>query len=113
MANEDNKNVGTLDGVDNEDLVIHLKKPVTFEGEKYGTIDLNKLHDIKTSDMVAINRRMSRNGSDYLTPEVTLEYALNMANIATGLPLEFFDGLPPYVGLTIKNRVTVFLFRQE
>lgn len=113
MANEDNKNVDTLEMADEGNLIIHLNKPITFEGEKYEMIDLNKLHDIKTSDMIAINRRMSRNGSDYSTPEVTLEYALNMANVATGLPLEFFDQLPPYVGLTIRNRVMGFLFRQE
>lgn len=93
--------------------VIPLKKPIRFEGETYDRIDLTGLHEIKAADMVAINRRMSRSGNVDATQELTLEYALNMANLATGLPLEFFDQLPPYAAMSIKSRVTSFLFRQE
>lgn len=93
--------------------VIPLKTPVRFEGEIYDRIDLTRLHDIKAADMVAINRRMTRSGNVDSTQELTLEYALNMANLATGLPLELFDQLPPYAAMAIKGRVTSFLFRQE
>lgn len=93
--------------------VIPLKTPVRFEGETYDRIDLTGLHEIKTADMVAINRRMTRSGNVDATQEFTLEYALNMANLATGLPLEFFDQLPPYAAMAIRGRVTNFLFRQE
>lgn len=108
MANEVKENINNED-----DLIINLKNPINFEGENYKAIDLSKLHNIKTSDMIAVNRRMSRNGGDYTTPETSLEYAINMANIATGLPLEFFDQLPPYVAIMIRSRVMGFLFRQE
>lgn len=93
--------------------VIPLKKPIKFEGETYDRIDMTGLHDIKAADMVAINRRMTRSGNVASTQETTLEYALNMANLATGLPLEFFDQLPPYAAMAIKERVMVFLYRQE
>lgn len=92
--------------------VIRLKKPVKFEGETYDRIDLTGLHDIKAADMVEINRRMTRSGNVDSSPELSLEYALNMANLATGLPLEFFDQLPPYAAMAIKGRVTSFLFGQ-
>lgn len=93
-------------------LVIPLKTPIRFEGKTHDKIDLTGLHDIKAADMMAINRRMSRNGDVYFSQETTLEYALNMANLATGLPLEFFDQLPPYAAMAVKGRVTNFLFRQ-
>lgn len=92
--------------------VIKLKEPIRFEGENYEKINLTGLHDIKAADMVAISRRMTRSGNVDSSPEMSLEYALNMANLATGLPLEFFDQLPPYAAMAIKGRVTNFLFRQ-
>lgn len=102
-----------LQGKVEDYLVIQLKKPIMFEGNSYTKIDLTGLEDVKAADMVSINRRMARNGSIDITPELTLEYALNMANIVTGLPLEFFDQLPPYAAMAIKGRVTNFLYGRE
>ncbi|MCM1122552.1 MAG: phage tail assembly protein [Eubacterium sp.] len=109
----DKKNTDRMEINQEDDLVIRLKKPITFEGERYETIDLSGLNEVKASDMVTVSRRMARNGSNYVTSETTLEYALNMANIVTGLPLEFFDQLPPYAAMAIRNSVVAFLFRQE
>lgn len=92
---------------------IKLKNPITFEGTAYSEINLTGLENIKAADMVRINRQMTRNGSIAVTPELTLEYALNMANIATGLPLEFFDQLPPYAAIAVKERVVSFLYGKE
>lgn len=101
-----------LSGTVEDYLIIKLKEPIKFEGENYSQIDLTGLENVKAADMVAINRRMTRNGSIDISQELTLEYALNMANIATGLPLEFFDQLPPYAAMAIKGRVTNFLYKQ-
>lgn len=95
------------------DMVIRLKKPINFEGKSHDKIDLSGLHEIKASDMMAVNRRLSRNGNSETNQEFTLEYAINIAQIATGLPLEFFDQLPPFAALAIKGRVMSFLFMQE
>lgn len=100
-----------LSGTVEDFMVIKLKEPIMFEGNRHDKIDLNGLEDIKAADMVAINRRMTRAGNIDTTPETSLEYALNMANLATGLPLEFFDQLPPYAAMAIKGRVTSFLYR--
>ncbi len=95
-----------------DDLVIELKTPVQFEGKSYEKIDLTGLHNIKAADMIAVNRRLTRSGNVETNQEFTLEYAVNIANMATGLPLEFFDQIPPYAALAIKNRVISFLFIQ-
>lgn len=95
------------------DLIITLKNPIMFEGQQYDKIDLTGLNDIKAKDMIDINRRMAKAGNTDSTQELTLEYAINMANIATGLPLEFFEMLPPRVAVAIKGRVVGFLFGRE
>ncbi len=64
-----------------DDLVIPLKKPINFEGKSHDKIDLNGLHEIKASDMMAVNRRLSRNGNSETNQEFTLEYALNIAHV--------------------------------
>lgn len=99
-----------LSGTVEDYLIIKLKKPLKFEGNVYNEIDLNGLENIKAGDMVGINRRMARSGNVAVMPELTLEYALNMANLATGLPLEFFDQLPPYAAIAVKERVASFLY---
>lgn len=96
---------------DNE-YIIKLRNPITFEGKQYDQIDISGLEKINAGDMVSVSRRLSRNGNIDVTPEMSLEYALNIANLATGLPLEFFEQLPPYVALAIKGRVTSFFYRQ-
>ncbi|MDE7248261.1 MAG: phage tail assembly protein [Lachnospiraceae bacterium] len=106
------KETETLGGTVEDYRIIKLREPIMFEGNSYSQIDLTRLDEIKAADMVAINRRMARSGSIDITPELTLEYALNMANLATGLPLEFFDQLQPYAAMAIKGRVTNFLYRQ-
>lgn len=94
-------------------LVIPLRKSIKYEGTSYDEIDLSGMHEIKASDMIAINRRLTRSGNVDASQEISLEYALNIANTATGIPLEFFEQLPPYAALAIKGRVTSFLFGRE
>ncbi len=106
-------NAENVEKKEENNLIIVLKKPVKFEEKQYDQIDLSGLNDIKAKDMIDINRRMTRGGNVDATPELTLEYALNMANVATGLPLEFFEQLPPRVALEIRGCITGFLFRQE
>jgi len=93
--------------------VIHLKNPVEFEGKKYDRIDLSGLEDLRTADMIAINRRLARMGNSEAIQENSLEYAINIAAEASSLPLEFFEQLKCSVALKVKMCVTLFLFRQE
>lgn len=99
---------------DEESLVIKLKKPYKFEGKEYAEIDLSGLENLSAQDMIAINKLMSRKnpGIDVL-PEVSLEYACNIAAKATQQPIEFFLNLPPKQAMKVKNRVMGFLFGSE
>ncbi len=107
------ENITKEERTEKNNLVIKLNMPVKFEGEQHDKIDLTGLNNIRAKDMIDINRRMTRSGNTDSTPELSLEYALNMANLATGMPLEFFEQLPPYAALAVRGRVTSFLFSQE
>ena len=103
-----------LEELTEDDYIIRLKKPYKFEGKEYTEIDLSGLEDISAEDMIRVNKRLSRTspGIDVL-PEVSLEYAINLAAHATKLPIEFFKGLPGKYAIRIKTRVTGFLFGGE
>lgn len=94
-------------------LIINMRNPVKWEGKTFDRIDLTCLEDIKAADMIAVNRKLNRNGNVDFLQEMTLEYALNLSARAMGMPIEFFESLPPAVAMGIKNRVTSFLYRQE
>lgn len=95
------------------DFVIPLRNPIKFEGQQYDKIDLTGLKDIRAKDMININRLMTKAGNVNTVQELTLEYAMYMANIVTGLPVEFFDQIPPYAALAIKRCVVDFIYGQE
>ena len=114
MSEEVKKNeVDVIDDIEDGMYRVTLKKPYVFEGKSYNVIDLSGLQDIKAADMIAVNRLLNRKGNVDFLQEMTLEYALNIAAKATGKPIEFFEQLPPYAAMQIKNRVTGFLYRQE
>ena len=99
--------------IEDGSLMITLKKPINFEGTQYTKIDLNGLENITATDMVEVNRLLNRRGNVDFLQEMTLEYALNLAARASGLPVEFFMQLSPWAAMQVKNRVTGFLYRQE
>ena len=102
------------DEEDEDSLIIEFKKPYKFEGKEYSEIDLSGLEDLSAADMIAVNKIMNRSnpGIDVM-PEVSLEYACNLAAKATKQPIEFFTNLPPKQAMKVKNRVMGFLFGSE
>ena len=113
MSEEMKKNeVDVVDDIEDGMYRVSLKKPYMFEGKSYNVIDLSGLQDIKAADMIAVNRLLNRKGNVDFLQEMTLEYALNLAARATGMPIEFFENLPPYVAMQVKSRVTCFLYGQ-
>lgn len=95
-------------------LIIPLKAPYKYEGKEYTKLDLTGLENVKAADMIAVSRQMNRNGNIDFLQEMTLEYSLQLVarSSALPLPLEFWEQLPPYAAMMVKNRVTSFLYRQ-
>lgn len=114
MSTETIAVTGTVEGtVEDEELKVVLMGPYNFEGKTYSEVDLSGLREITTQDMVKVQKLMQKKGTLAAVPELTLEFNCYMASSATGLPVEFFQGLPCRDGLKVKNKVTNFLFGEE
>lgn len=94
-------------------FLVFFKKPFTFEGVSYESVDLSGLESLSAADMIAVNKTIERGGTVNVLPEMSLEYACLISARASGKPVEFFKALPPKEALKIKNRVTSFLYGED
>ena len=93
--------------------IVVLSRPYSFEGKMYEKIDMRGREDLTATDMIKINRRLTRNGNAEIAPEFSLEFALAFAAAAVKLPVELFENLPPRDALQIKSKVIRFLYGSE
>lgn len=91
--------------------VIRFNPPVYFEGKEYDRIDLSCLEDITAMDMIAVSRKLSSGGNSDFMQENSMEYALNLAAVASELPVEFFEQLKMHHAMRVKRCVAAFLYR--
>lgn len=89
---------------------VKFGKPYIFDGATYTELDLSRINDLTSRDMIEAEKRLNRTGDVSLVKEMTLEYALFIAAKATNLPIEFFYDLRPSDALKVKNRVQVFFY---
>lgn len=121
MENDKNLNKAAEDAVEGkrkqkmEDnpFLVFFKKPFTFEGTSYESVDLSGLESLSAADMIAVNKILERSGTVNVLPEMSLEYACLISARASGKPVEFFNALPPKEALKIKNRVVNFLYGED
>ncbi len=112
MANEV-VNVDKSGEVVESPYILPLKNPIMFEGKRYDRIDLTGLENIRAADMIAVNHRLNGVGYVDFLQENSMEYALNLASIASELPIEFFYQLKPGTAMRVKKCVSSFLYGQE
>lgn len=90
-------------------LLVVFKKPYKFESTEYNEVDLSKLDDLSTGDLIQADGQFSQIGQFSVMNELTTGYACILSSKATGKPVEFFEGLPAREGLKVKNIVMSFL----
>lgn len=93
--------------------IVTLSKPYKFEGSSYEKIDLSGLEDASAEDMIYVSRRLSKAGFFDFMPEMSVEYAMELSARKTGMPLEFFKGIPAKDMLKVKGMVMRFLYGTE
>ncbi len=81
--------------MDDNPFLVFFKKPFTFEGVSYESVDLSGLESLSAADMIAVNKTIERGGTVNVLPEMSLEYACLISARASGKPVEFFKALPP------------------
>lgn len=92
--------------------IIELEKKYDFEGKKYSNIDMSKIEDLTTEDILQIEKMYVASGNVILTTsDMTLEYAVLTAVKVTNLPKEFFLKLPPRETKKICRLVTSFFYK--
>lgn len=90
---------------DTENHVMRLVKPVHFKGKSYSEVDLNGIADLNSMNESEAENRMARAGFVVTETSYNFLYPCILASMATGLPEEFFTGLPLYETLKLKNAV--------
>lgn len=73
-----------------DQTVIKLSKKYTFEAKEYEEIDLSNLENMTASEMIKAENAAKRVNRAEALPELSMEYACNMAYYATKIPVEFF-----------------------
>ena len=95
--------MGVEKGVENH--IMQLEKPYFFEGKEYREIDLNGVADLNSMQESAAENRIAREGFVVTETSFNYLYACVVASMATGLPEEFFMGLPVCEAVKLKNAV--------
>lgn len=96
-----------------EDLIIRFKKPYTFEHKTYVGVDLSGLHNLCSKDIWKINRSYRNAGNISLLQEMDAEYTARVAARASGMPIEFFEGLSLPDMIEIRTMVSSFFMPKE
>jgi len=96
---------------DVENHVMPLEKPYTFEDKSTGTlreyteIDLSGIADLTCMHESAAENRIVTEGFAVTNTATNYLYACVIASMGTGLPEEFFTGLPICETVKLKNAV--------
>lgn len=85
--------------------VMHLSKPSQFNGKVYQDIDLNGIADLNSLNESEAENRLTRDGFVVIESSTNILYACVIASMATGIPEEFFTGLPLCETMKLKNAV--------
>lgn len=88
------------------DYLVKFTEPYAFEGSEHNEVDLSAITTLTVDDLAMAQSMLADMGR--VTPVVELDYTYIMilASKASGLPLEFFRGLPGKYGAKIKNVVS-------
>lgn len=90
---------------DTENHVMHLAQAHHCKGKTYQDIDLNGIADLNSLNESEAENRLAREGFVVTENSTNFLYACVIASMATGIPEEFFMGLPLYETLKLKNAV--------
>ena len=85
--------------------VMKLNKPYQFKGKTYTEVDLNGIADLNSLHESEAENRIVRAGFMVTDTAFNYLFACELASMATGLPEEFFTGLPLDEVLKVKNAV--------
>lgn len=84
---------------------ITFEKPYAFKGKTYTGVDVSNIANMTTMNESEAENRLAREGFVITETSTNYLFACVLASMATGLPEEFFTGLPLKETLKLKNAV--------
>ncbi|NDO20192.1 hypothetical protein FMM68_11095 [Lachnospiraceae bacterium MD329] len=96
------------------DNIIKLSRTYRLDGEEIDTIDLSKIEEMNAITMQEadhIYRKITKTPATM--PETTYDYAIAVAHILTGYPIEFFRKIGGNDLTKIKLRIVNFLYSED
>ena len=88
-----------------ENHVMRLEQPYTYGGKEYTKINLSGVADLNSLNESEAENRMAREGFMIVETSFNYLYACVIASMGSGLPEDFFTGLPLRELLKLKNEV--------
>lgn len=85
--------------------ILQLAEPYTYGGRSYTEIDLSRIGELTSLDESRAENRMAEEGFAAANTTQNFVYACVMASMATGLPEDFFTGLPLREVMKLKTAV--------
>lgn len=92
------------------DFFVKFNKPYNFEGEVFEGIDLQNIVNLRTIDIIEVERRYTALQLADPIKEASIPYIALIAQVATGKPIEFFELLPFTEMLKLKIVITNSFF---
>lgn len=96
------------------ELVIELSRIYEYDGIEVDKIDISGIEDLNLPQQEKVDkiyRKITKNISS--TPEFTPDYAVAMAHVLTGIPLEVIKQLSFKDKVRIKNAIMTFLYGED
>ncbi len=93
---------------DENEMIVKFRKPFTFEGKEYDSVDLSGLENLTGADMQEVEQILRARGISSFHTDFSAEGSLLYAARAAKLPIEFFTALPLREARKVKVRVANF-----
>lgn len=97
--------VGVNGGAGDGSHVMKLNRPYEFKGKTYTEVDLSGVADLNSMHESEAENRIVRAGFMVTEDSLNTLFACVLASMATGLPEEFFTGLPLDEAMKIRSAV--------
>lgn len=73
------------------ELVVEFKMPHEFEHKEYTKVDLSGIEKMTVNDLIDVQKNLQSDAAAAFVVETTTAYAVQLAQKASGRPIEFFQ----------------------
>lgn len=100
--------------INNEENEFYVKfsKPITWEDKEYSGVDMSGLEQLSGRQYCEAVKKFTSAGNIDTMMQMNPNFACIIGSMVTGLPIEFFYDLPARELNAIKNRVSIYFFKE-